>query len=106
MTPQGLEFTLFPKLPTELRFKVWAMAFLSRVSRVVEIRIREQTDSNSDSESPASPYLWSPSPPPALANSCREARQMVTELARKTGQLLFNRIFFDPAIDILYGPKK
>lgn len=99
---QVLEFKLFPKLPTELRFKVWAIAFLSRAPRVVEFRIRDETVP--DSANARRTYLWSSSPPPALVNACHEARKISNELAKKTGQLFFNRIFFNPAIDILYGP--
>jgi hypothetical protein len=103
MAFQDPEFRLFPKFPPELRLKIWGMAFISRVPRVVEIRMREEKDSDSANETSVSPYLWSPTPSPALVNSCQEAREVARNVARKTGQLLFDRIFFDPAIDTLYG---
>lgn len=97
-----VEFTFFPKLPIELRCKIWAIAFDSKARRVVEIRF--ESDIGSFSKSDWTPNFWSPSPAPALVNVCQEAREVANKKARKIGQLLFNKIFFDPTLDVLYVP--
>lgn len=58
-----------------------------------------------DSKGNPSLHLWSPSPPSDVANVCHDARDVAKQVAMKAGQFLFQRIFFDPAIDILYVPQ-
>ena len=58
-------FHLFPKLPIELRFKIWEESLKANSSRVVEINFSSST------------MRWHPcAPPPAQLHVSREARQL------------------------------
>jgi hypothetical protein len=57
------KFTLFPKLPAELRVKSWKLA--SQHERVVQIRTFRVLGKPKHS--------WSDTPPPSVLGSCRES---------------------------------
>jgi hypothetical protein len=108
MASENMGFSLFPKLPAEIRAMVWKMSFESKWGRMVEVRIYQvQHLKPDDFDSKGNPrlHLWSPSPPPDIANVCHEARDVARYVAMRAGQFLFWRIFFDPAIDTLYIPQ-
>jgi hypothetical protein len=83
-------FSLFRKLPVELRLMVWKFA---RTSRVVEFRYNTSLT-----------RCWTPCAPPSLLHVCQESR---AETLRSC-QLSFGlsgwtpRIYFDSEIDTLY----
>jgi hypothetical protein len=67
------EFTLFPKLPIELRVKIWKLA--SFVQRNVIISASSLYLSNNSKYSKEWPYYFaSSSPPPAILHTTRESR--------------------------------
>lgn len=108
MTSEDIEFSLFPKLPAEIRAMIWTMSFMSKWGRMVEVRNHEVHYLEvKDFDSKINPdlHLWSPSPPPEIVNICHESRDVAKRVAMREGQFLFQRIFFDPAIDTLYVPK-
>jgi hypothetical protein len=41
MTLDYIEFSLFPKLPAEIRAMIWTVGFMSRWGRMVEARSHE-----------------------------------------------------------------
>jgi 2EXR family len=109
MASEDLGFPLFPKLPTEIRAMIWTMSFESRWGRIVEVKnYQVQHLELDDFDNKRNPrlHLWSPSPPPDIVNVCHEGRDVAKQVAMKAGQLLFQRIFFDPTIDTLYVPMK
>lgn len=57
-------FHPFPRLPAELRVQIWAMTV---IPRTVEVRIAHRGSARM-------PYLVSPTPVPAILQTCREAR--------------------------------
>ncbi|KAK0643328.1 hypothetical protein B0T16DRAFT_391867 [Cercophora newfieldiana] len=88
------KFTLFSRLPTELRLHIWT---LSCHPRVVQVRY-----------SPTSDRCLTPTPPPPILSVCREARDealfsvYVLTFGTKTHA---PRIYFSPALDVLYLPR-
>ncbi|KAH7319164.1 hypothetical protein BKA65DRAFT_96008 [Rhexocercosporidium sp. MPI-PUGE-AT-0058] len=83
-------FALFPKLPAELRIKVWKRA---RERRIVEVR----WDSSSG--------FHASSHPPALRSVCKESRDVILPIQSKSERhLLSLDIKFDPTWDVLYFP--
>lgn len=41
MTSDDIEFSVFTKLPAEIRAMIWTMGFMSRWGRMVDVRRRE-----------------------------------------------------------------
>jgi hypothetical protein len=92
MASEDIGFSLFPKLPTEIRAMVWTMSFISRWGRMVEVRNHQvQHLEMDDFDSKGNPrlHLWSPSPPPDIVNVCHEARDVAKQVAIRAGQFIF-----------------
>ncbi|RYP56638.1 hypothetical protein DL771_011672 [Monosporascus sp. 5C6A] len=97
----------FPRLPAELRLKIWAENLPG--SRIVTIRCSSTSSPTPSSacrshDDDAAPRFTSSAPIPANLHACRESRCE----AMRQYRLLFGtcgepgRIFFDPMRDILY----
>ncbi|KAK4192402.1 hypothetical protein QBC35DRAFT_222007 [Podospora australis] len=93
--PPPTAFSLFPYLPTELRLHIWR---LSLSPRVVTLTYR-----------PAPlEQCFSPTPPPAILSACQESRDEALRFYRRTFGTKAHpegRIYFHPALDVLYVPR-
>jgi hypothetical protein len=103
------KFTLFPKLPKEIRLKVWQ--FAAREPRIVEVCQRQdpqyvtQGNDDNDYESSNSAPFYSPTALPIL-QATHEARVIALEhyiLSFPNGEQPA-QIYFNPAVDLLYFP--
>jgi uncharacterized protein (DUF952 family) len=72
-------------LPTELRLQIWQLAYFSQPPRLVELRTLPHD--NAHDENTFCPR-YSPSPPPIVVNTCREARKEALRQARKDGHIV------------------
>jgi 2EXR family len=107
--PALTEFTLFPKLPKELRIKVWQ--FAAREPRIVEVcqlqdakYIFRTTNDDDDWETINSAPFYSPTALPVILRINQESRVIALEnytlsFPNKTHPA---QIYYNPAIDILY----
>jgi hypothetical protein len=86
-------FTLFPKLPTELRLKIWKHARQPRI-------IRFKYKSNNSSWS----HLRAIAKPPVLFQVNREAREAALKIYELTFKSILNKqpIYIDYKVDALY----
>ncbi|KAH8795455.1 hypothetical protein BGZ57DRAFT_947028 [Hyaloscypha finlandica] len=97
-TPVLQEFTLFPRLPAELRLRIWAAS--KPGPRVVEIEFDNRLSFET----------LSPTSPPSLLAVCRDSRNETLKFYRKllkpsNNGRWFQTIYFDPHTDILYLPE-
>lgn len=93
-------FAVFPLLPTEVRLKIWG--FAARVPRVIELRPMEHACVCHPNDCP----WYTTTPPPALAHTCVEAREVLMRTCKLylSNTLSPAIIFFDAEIDsILFG---
>jgi hypothetical protein len=102
-------FTLFSELPTELRLKVWTLSLPAPRIVVLKYNYAPSDQSHGPSHDQAMRGCTSPTLIPSNLHINREARNE----ALLSYNLSFNihheraKIFFNPAIDILYfGPKE
>jgi hypothetical protein len=109
------QFAVFPELPIELRFKIWAFCYLlSQPPRIVEVRTRDHD--NCPSHEGFCPR-YSPTRKHPLVNTCHESRAVARSEALKAGHLIFSSqsspsstfprgdiIIFNPLSDLLYLP--
>jgi hypothetical protein len=72
-------------LPTELRLHIWQLAYFNLPPRLVELRTLPHDKAHD--ETILCPR-YSPSPPPTVVNTCREARKEALFQARKAGHLV------------------
>jgi hypothetical protein len=110
MLSQNQKFTRFPKLPQELRFKIWEFAIEPRIVEVCQSQDSEYFECidykvhfwGSKSSAP----FYSPTALPTLLHVSRESRY----IALKNYDLSFPNsghpaiIYYNPSIDILYFP--
>ncbi|KAF2027751.1 hypothetical protein EK21DRAFT_50758, partial [Setomelanomma holmii] len=64
-------FHPFPRLPAELRARIWEMTI---EPRIVDVQIRFKKDTTTVPHSSYGPFLSSPTPVPGPLQTCREAR--------------------------------
>ncbi|KAH7418386.1 hypothetical protein BKA64DRAFT_198050 [Cadophora sp. MPI-SDFR-AT-0126] len=93
---EELKFTLFPKLPVELRFKIWRDA--QPHPRVIDIIFTEDSPNHS----------FSTATPPVLLYVCRESRSETLRIYKGVSKLMKSStadvhrpIYIDPLEDVL-----
>jgi hypothetical protein len=108
--PVLTEFTLFPKLPKELRIKVWQLAACE--PRIIEIcqpqdakYITHGTEDNEWATSNSAPF-YSPTALPVILRINQESRVIALEnyLLSFPNSSHPAQIYYNPAVDILYFP--
>src|SRR5436309_2005082 len=100
------QFTLFPRLPTEIRLQIWKETYNSIGRRVIELH-RDNSHTRCDhSRAVFLCHGYSTLPVPAIFHTSHEARSVALELS---GRPLFGNIFVNIALDTLYlrieGPR-
>lgn len=95
-----------PELNTDIRIMIWKLCYLDEPPRIVEIETKNYLGCENTEHNQAW-YRYSPSPPPAVANICRESRQEALRIAHSFGHILFTYqpngvIYFDSEKDTLY----
>ncbi|KAI0400700.1 hypothetical protein F4802DRAFT_471624 [Xylaria palmicola] len=66
-------FHLFPRLPTELRLQIWALA--AEGPRMLHVRVENRHVWTSETTLEYATVYSSPTPPPAVLHACWESRQ-------------------------------
>ncbi|CZR66207.1 uncharacterized protein PAC_16108 [Phialocephala subalpina] len=106
------KFTLFPRLPAELRLKIWFFALPRQ--RLVEIMVNETFDSYLSDASSEDRWslvksVRSPTSVPAILHTCNESRVEALKyyhlsFGRNTSysRNMNPRIYFDASTDVLY----
>jgi hypothetical protein len=99
------EFHLLPKLPIELRQKIWRLTVRPRIIPVLQIP-RDPVSNLSFWQSlpnPVKPFAYTTQPPPIILSICHESRTEGLEIYR----LVFNDklkhpLYFSPSLDTIY----
>jgi hypothetical protein len=108
--PALTEFTLFPKLPKELRIKVWELA--AREPRIVEVcqlqdakYITHSTQEDNYETTNSAPF-YSPTAIPVILHINKESRIIALEnyLLSFPNGAEPAQIYYNPTVDILYFP--
>jgi 2EXR family len=108
--PALVQFTLFPKLPKELRIKVWQ--FVAREPRIVEVcqlqdsqYIAHATEDNNYEWRNSGPF-YSPTAIPVILHINRESRVIALENYNLSVPHSSHpaQIYYNPFVDILYFP--
>lgn len=80
-------------LPKEIRLQIWAYVYFDEPARTVLLRTKAHDDQHA--EDVFCPR-YSPTPPPAVVNICREAREEAAYHARRNGALIHFPTPLDP----------
>jgi hypothetical protein len=96
-------FTLFDRLPTEIRLKIWDAALPGpRVINIIERRVKRKRHSTFDPPFPRG--IWSPSKAPSTLFACRESHQVASKFLIPSFACPSSipETYFDFRVDTLY----
>jgi hypothetical protein len=101
-------FTLFPKLPVELRLQIWELALLGSRIIAIKSKFEDGSPTNPEALGMQPEYRVSSSPQPALLHTTSESRPVPLKHYEETlrDTLMNGPVYFDFKIDTLYlaGP--
>jgi hypothetical protein len=103
-------FTLFNRLPTEIRLKIWEAALPGpRVISIIERRVKRKGHSTFDPRFPTGAQegmlaLWSPSKAPSTLFACRKSHQITSKFLVPCFAFASSipETYFDFRVDTLY----